>query len=290
MLTTILIYGLMALISPAADPGTIAENDAIFLSRDEGATWQPFGSGLPEGATARKVLYHNDQIFLVTNNHGVFVRSHDLEPWQPLNAGLPEHIYLTSIAAVGDVMAVGSFEQGIYLSRDGGKHWQRPFFNVTGGSVRSLLFHEGNLLAGTDSGGFISSFGGYYWQRYGALRQVNDMFSHEGQIFAARQDGLVRSEDGGKTWSTLFSDHTVAEITLEDGVLYAQLLGNRDMFRSFDGGKTWNRRVRMFENRQAGSLTKALWSGYLPALPNGDRLFYARETPLGWIGSKSGGC
>ncbi len=290
MLYTFLVYGVLTFFAAAPASPPPAENESIFLSQDQGQSWHNFGEGLPAEATASKVLHHNEKLYLVTNRHGVFIRTSAYDRWQASNAGLPENISLHSIAAVGQTVVVGSFDQGVFISRDGGVHWKRPFVNVDGGSVRSLLFHEGTLLAGTDSGVYLSSLGGHFWQRSGDLRQVNGLYSHQGQIYASRQDGLVRSQDGGKTWRKLFTGRTVADLAVEEDMLYAYLFGVDKIIRSADGGETWDEQVKMLPHFGPVSLIKARWSGYTPTLPDGVRAFSVQEIPQGWFASKSGGC
>lgn len=280
-------------VVPTTVPSTVEVADAktppnLYLSTDWGANWAGFANGLPDGTNPRTILEHEGKLLLATSGNGVFALPAGKNTWEARNQGLPKEVFATSLAAKGKVLVLGTFEKGVYVSRDGGLHWRRPIFNIKGGSVRALLFHEGQLIAGTDSGIFRSADGGETWRRSGPITQINGLVLHNGQLFAARQNGMGVLNNDVVTWSSVYTDRAIAQLISHEDYLYARIIGG-GIIRSTNG-KSWEKQIFTVPGPGYKSLPEALWQGYEPDLPSDLPVSSIIETSRGWLAGLQSGC
>ena len=154
----------------------------------------------------------------------------------------------------GDVtILAGSYGNGLYRSRDGGRTWASTNEGLTASAFRCIVpdpLNPDAILAGTEPARlFRSGDGGQTWQelsgitriaghekwflpyspRAGALRNVYAHSGRPARFFASVEvGGLLRSEDGGVTWTCepVIEDEDVHHITghpNEPDLLYASL-------------------------------------------------------------------
>lgn len=269
---------------PLADPPN------LYRSTDMGQNWVPFDAGLPEKASASKLVENDGSLYLATDYQGVYVLNQMTNEWEARNQGLPDlTLDINSLAVRGDFLAIGTFHGKVFTSKDGGRHWKAPIFNFMGGSVRALYLHEGWLIAGTDNGIYRSADEGMSWQQTDDLIQVNDITNFNGRIYAARRDGIVVSDDDGKTWAIVFNESTVTQLTQADGKLYARLIGEK--YLRSKNGTFWERPIMSIPGSQPKNLSAALWGGFKPENPAGEmRVRSVTENSFGWFLGISSGC
>ncbi len=267
------------------DPKTLPN---LYLSTDWGANWAGFADGLPDNTNPRTILEHEGDLLLATSGKGIYVLPAGTNTWQARNQGLPSEVFATSLAAKGKVLVLGTYEKGVYVSRDGGLHWRHPIFNIKGGAVRALLFHEGQLIAGTDSGIFRSADGGETWRRSGEITQINGLALHNGQLFAARQNGMGVLNNDVPTWSSVYTERTITQLISHEDYLYARIIGG-GMIRSSDG-KNWEKQIFKVPVVGYKSLPEALWGGYSPELPSDLPIGSIMEISRGWVVGLQSGC
>lgn len=282
---TALLFSLLHLALSPVDSANLPPQ--LYLSKDQGGSWQPFNQGLPEQATPANVLNHPDGIYLTTDAHGLYFLPKGSTVWEPRNNRLPQRIDINAIAADGDKLAIGTFRQGVYLSFNGGKSWTPSIFNLRAGSVRALLYHEGLLIAGTDGGIYRSHDGGMSWRHCSDLQQTNDLIAHGGRLYAARLKGIFVSEDNGASWQPCFAGNTAQRFLADGQSLYAQLIG-QSMIRTTDGGTHWEIPIGMLSSKNAKTLPQKLWSGYRAELPNDSSgLRFISSSPRGWLAGRT---
>ncbi|MGB3545778.1 MAG: sialidase family protein, partial [Saprospiraceae bacterium] len=212
---------------------------ALYLSTDRGESWDGFSAGLPEDVQPREVLEHNGNLYLTALDYGLFVLPAGDCVWQHRNTGLPRDdkfaFFPTSIAAHGNTLLLGTFTNGIYLSKDGGAHWHRPVFNVSD-VVGSLLFTDNLLLAGTHNGIWQSFDRGESWQLLRPDKNVrtNAIALHGGKIFVAKQNGMGILTGRTVHWSDLVSRWAVIQLLRQGDYLYAVSAKN-EIYRTTDG-------------------------------------------------------
>lgn len=306
MIYSFLVYSLLSFLLPTysdtATAAAVSKHATVYISQDQGATWEDFENGLEDGTFTRTVFQHGGQLFLITDGHGVYTMPVGATKWEPTNAGLPPNLDVNSIAGDGNYLAIGTYRKGVYISKDGGAHWQRPIFNVKGSnlgdspaignSVRALAFYQGRLIAGTDTGIFYSGYDGIGWTKAEeSLEQINSLVVHNDKLYAARRDGILLSEDGGGSWSLIRAGDNPYRFYAQGSYLYAQLQTN-ELIRTGDDGATWDKftPIKGLQCIPQKTYPDALWYGTQPVLPDGSQPRYVVETSLGWIAGLGGGC
>jgi len=174
----------------------------------------------------------------------------------------------------------GTFDQGVWQSRDAGKTWKQAGKGITSEKIMSIAVSAvdqangvGIVYAGTEpSAIFRSEDQGSSWQELTALRELpsaptwsfppRPWTSHirwiasdplvAGRLFAAAEAGaLLRSLDGGITWEDRkpdgpFDTHTLALPRLAPNRLYSAagdgfMQPGTGFVQSNDGGESWFR-------------------------------------------------
>jgi photosystem II stability/assembly factor-like uncharacterized protein len=149
----------------------------------------------------------------------------------------PERVY---VCALGSGFSASS-EQGVFVSRDGGRHWRRLLYVNGRTGCSDLAIDPRNprvLLAGTwqwrvrpwelrsggaGSGLYLSRNGGRSWTRLeghglppGPWGKVAVAIAPSAPrifyaLIQARAGGLYRSDDGGRRWRLVSHNHTMDE-------------------------------------------------------------------------------
>jgi photosystem II stability/assembly factor-like uncharacterized protein len=182
----------------------------LFVSEDEGATWQPVA---PIGETFVAKLWAapwDDDLLLARTRRGLWRSADGGRTWQP--SPLADDVRVDSITAYGETgILLGLGDGSLRFSNDEGRQWQ-PWGSSLG---RGGLFYTltvapdsgVTLLAGTEYGLSRSVDGGLTWQRVqirgiprtfyplSALAQTND-----GVLYLGSHDGVYRLLDGGDRW------------------------------------------------------------------------------------------
>lgn len=108
--------------------GTIADG-GLFISRDQGATWQPAGAGL-EKSWIRAILLdpaEPKRIYVATSGAGVLKSDDEGATWTAINTGLPDK----DIRALAldpqhpEHLYAGLHGPGLFQSIDGGATWTK---------------------------------------------------------------------------------------------------------------------------------------------------------------------
>ncbi len=187
---------------PDAREQTLPPLLGLIESQDAGKTWEPI-SLLGEAdfhvlRSAGKHVYGYD-----ASSDRLLASADEGQTWQELDK--PASI-VDLAADPGDAQrlvatAIGSFDQGLYASLDGGESWER--LNDAVGLLawpapeRLYLVDEtGTTLISSDGGGRLTERGDIGGQP-AALLAVD-----EDELYVALHDGTVkRSTDGGATWT-----------------------------------------------------------------------------------------
>lgn len=272
--------------------GTTTVSDAppmLFHSTNKGEAWAPFDEGLPDGAVPRNIVANGDDLWLVTDNDGLFVLPAGKDAWEARNGNLPSTVFATAIAISGDLIAIGTYREGVWVSRDGGGHWYRSVFNLQHNAVWSLQFKEGLIVAGTDRGLYRSYDGGIAWIGDAEdIYQVSDIVEHNGKLFTARRNGIHMSKDGGDSWVQVFDDRPIYRVIADNELLYA--FGGNTILRSENGGKTWKQSAQKVTDAEYDTILEALWQGIEINTPNDRSAREIFETKRGWFLGISPGC
>lgn len=212
----------------------------IYRSADGGTSWMPYDSGIPKDATVSSFLVLQDRIFATTDLHGIYLIRGGETEWKRIDEDLSENIDINTIAATGNSLVIGSWRQGIMLSKNGGKSWSTPAVQINGTAIRCLHATGDLLLAGTDNGIYRSMDQGNTWKHIYKGAQVNGFTQKNNKVYAALMNGAIMTIDNGENWEYIYQPHTLHDISADDKSIYAMALGD-GLKKSDDDGVTWER-------------------------------------------------
>lgn len=235
-------------IAPAGERlVAVGERGRIFLSNDQGATWQV--AAAPGEATLTAVYFHDERHGWAVGHDAVILRTEDGgASWSLVHQAPEEYRPLLDLWFENENhgFAVGAY--GLFLeTRDGGRRWQRRtllaedmHLNAIAGGPGGRLYiaGEAGTLLRSDDGGrrFRKLASPYRGSFFGVLRLPDGnplVFGLRGKAF--------RSPDGGRRWVPVV---THGESALQGGAVLADksivLVGNDGtMLVSRDGGRSF---------------------------------------------------
>lgn len=148
----------------------------------------------------------------------------------------------------------GTYEMGMYRTRDMGKSWEAINTGLINLKIRALALHPDNdsiLWAGTDGDGIFKSVdGGNHWKAVNVGlfdKVIRCLVIHPDdpmKLYAGTWNGFYKSIDGGNSWTMdpqgLYDvDVTALAIDpVNPDNLYAATVP-RGIYRSEDGGRSW---------------------------------------------------
>jgi len=249
--------GLTVAVSPDFGRDQMAlvgtEGAGVWRSQDRGLTWHQAGlDGQVVNCLACSAEYVRDRTLYAGTATGELWRSHDGgRTWRRVNHGMPT---ILSLAAAGPWVLAGTYQQGLYASRDRGDTWNWRGAGLAARSITLLhaLDDSTLLAAGKDILGITPSMdAGASWQKSDpAISELHIMHltSAEGSIaLAASSKGVLRSLDRGRSWVLLSlpdgegpASCVRPSLTFsQDHTVWAGTSGGQ-IFRSLDGGETWS--------------------------------------------------
>lgn len=184
----------------------------IFKTTDGGQTWIEKNMGLTSTFTPTVVIDSRDHnLLFCATELGVHRSRNGGENWEPiglLGMGIRTLIQHPSHP---NLLAVGTEDDGVYLSKDYGKTWQQKNSGLTHLTIYALAFAPQNpaiIYAGTFQGGICKSRDkGESWQAINSGLRVLDIHAllvdptDQNSIYAGTlNDGLWLSENGGDSW------------------------------------------------------------------------------------------
>jgi len=216
-----------------ADPhhkGTLIAGTAtarLFRSRDGGNTWSPLSFPAELRSTLHAILIDpavlNVYWVAVSSESpqfaGVFRSVDGGVTWQPVRGLEHKQVWALAFWRVDAHVIAAGAEEGVYLTRDGGKDW--TLLSSSGAAwprpVVSLAFDPADantLYAGTPHLAWKTVDGGGTWHSiHKGMQEDSDIFSldvdarRRTRLFAAACGGIYRSLDGGGAWLSL--EHAV---------------------------------------------------------------------------------
>ena len=211
----------------------LVSNGAVFVSNDDGKTWNIFCTR-PDGNAVGFVIAGEAQkagvtMYLALENKGVFRSTDAGEQWVLFNDGLMDRT-ISKLAAIGDTVFVGT---GSGLYRLDGGIWERLLVDVSG-SIYSLAVSEDSLYVGTGTD-------------FRTLQQIGSKPVHVTQTMHNDNSSLSRvfhSTDLGVSWTEITPTDGSRPIIAPFGI--SLLVAGKTIlaqagpqYRSRDDGQTW---------------------------------------------------
>ena len=213
-------------------------NGRVFLSRDQGDTWQRVDSGFPENESINAWATSGTRIIAATDEHGVYISEDGLKSWHPMNNGLPENLRILALISHQNLLVAGSYLQGVYVSSNEGDSWEPMNRGLKGMSIRSLYSAGNRLMAGTDEGIYISQDDGSWSKQMNGV-QVNAFAFVNNTLYAATNLGALQSHDLGRTWSWAWQDTGAVFDFAVNGSKLVSFTSNKRVYETTSAGTYW---------------------------------------------------
>ncbi|MBX5495620.1 MAG: hypothetical protein IRZ15_09825 [Bryobacteraceae bacterium] len=221
----------------------LCDQERVYLSDDEGATWRHVQ--LPSDAKLRAIHVLDGKKGFIVGNGGTLLRTDDGgTSWRSVSVPTTED--LRSVHFVGDLGWIAGYGGVVLHSEDGGATWRSQLTN-TSLSLESIFFKDakhgwsvgwnGTILRTTD--------GGANWEQ---IFSPAAKWSLRSVYFRDLQNGwalgllgqLLRTKDGGATWveqtAPVRSSFTSL---LVDKTGRMWVTAENDLLFSEDGGESW---------------------------------------------------
>ncbi len=150
----------------------VGADDGVFLSKDNGETWENVTHNLPHWVNARCIVFIDSLIFL-GSQRGVFVSSDLGLSWTACNNGLTDS-WIRCLAVgpaeggIGTPKLYAGTSHGLFLSSDKGASWTQVPIGTLNPDINSIVLHQApdgmEILLGTTYGVFFSPDGGINWR------------------------------------------------------------------------------------------------------------------------------
>lgn len=219
-----------------------ASNDGIWLSTDNGASWNFVDNG-PHVAT-NAVVPIGTRLFAATSGSGVYISTDNGVNWTQSNSGLSNlNVWSFTASSTGNVFAATL--GGVFRSTNNGASWTAVNTGLGSLLIYSLASNGTTLLAGAGGSGagiYRSTNDGASWTLAGAANSLVLSFAVMGtNVLAASNSGVFRSTNNGASWSQANSGlptSTVNCIIASGSSLYAGIT-NYGVYVSTNSGQSW---------------------------------------------------
>jgi hypothetical protein len=284
--------------------------NGVFVSADNGSSWQEASTGLDSVNVYGKVIQclgfspDGNTIFAGTAG-GVFKSVNNGGHWYMINTGLSSlgRGSFQSIAAIqtatgGTNIIAGTKYEGVYLSSFGGAIWSTSNTGLADTMNVVSVAAAGNLVfAGTPSNGvFVSADYGATWTSAAAgitYSEVISMAAVPGVVAVGNSSGVFVSFDNGASWKP----HTIpGYFTSVNAIaLAAPAAGSltvlavqygQGVFVSADSGATWSTSSIGLTNNFVNTIAAS--GAYALAGTDGDGVFRSADNGSTWSASNVG--
>ena len=262
------VNGIAVAESPSGGHRIVAATGGgrLLQSVDCGLTWneQPITNDVAVSALC--VGISNERVLVGTDRVGVYRLTENGKP-TAANDGLVNRpildLSVSQSTANGCTIVLGTMQDGVLVSADGGLNWSTTLDDPGLGPVTSMRlsprFVQDGIAGGVAGGQILwSDDGAQSWVRIGGLTdesaanllEFSPDFASDGQITLGAQDGMLHlSQDGGDTWRSIWTGLDGSEVLAlayspkfgRDRAMVAAVGDARRLvvIRSSDAGETW---------------------------------------------------
>jgi hypothetical protein len=149
--------------------GTIGSGFAqgVFVSKDNGKTWAPTNSGLPDSIEINNIAAvpngKGGTTIVAGSNYRTFLSVNNGATWTPITFAAGAYPSFLSLAAIGTTLFAGTNNDGVFISTDNGASWTAASSGLTNYTINSFAVSGTNLFAGTGDGVFFSTNNARSW-------------------------------------------------------------------------------------------------------------------------------
>ena len=102
---------------------TLFNRQIIYSSTDNGKTWNPVITGLPNDTKASFFDKKGNEIVFGTENKGLYISEKNITIWKNIGENLPSK-KVNALHVSGEEIYAGLYNQGIYVTNNNGVLWQ----------------------------------------------------------------------------------------------------------------------------------------------------------------------
>ena len=229
--------------------------NSIYKSTNQGQSWFPSGTGLPNKGVF-SVVKSGIYIYAGLQSSSVYRSSDNGNTWHESNIGLANND-VRSLFANGNDLYAGTFITGLHRSPDNGVTWSSLNTGLPFNEIGDIIFTGTNLLVGMKGFGiYRSNNNGSSWtssnngitgsSTYSTY--ITSLLKKGNDIFTAGWSGLFMSTDNGLTWQLKtnglpFSSGsnlaTIHDLALSGNSIIAAMGDYKGIFRSSNNGEIW---------------------------------------------------
>ena len=222
--------------------------NTVFLSQDEGNTWNDMSSTFPNGVYAFREVGANMYAFTPAGRDGrvtVFRSDDGGSTWHSISQfGVGTGSELRDVSVEGTSLYAISNGRTVQVSWDNGKTWNERSVDKRVGKLLDFASSQGLWIACGTEGAMWSADNGSTWYETSAPAEVGggitQVESHGGTIWAGGNLGACRFDMMSRSWDVYNRGLPV----------FASLVGTPTTFRSMDGVlfgvfKTYDGAVRL---------------------------------------------
>lgn len=187
----------------------------FYKTIDGGKSWQKHNNGLEtidaQFVSSFIIDWSNPKHLYCSTEDVVYKSTDRGESWQKLGLQVKRIRTIVQHPKDEKILAVGTENDGIYFSKDGGQTWEKRDTGVLSTTFYSIAFDPSNpdvvYAAGFQTGVYKSTDGGKKWKQYFKGLPILDIHSiaidpqNSKRLYAGTMGkGVYRSDDGGETW------------------------------------------------------------------------------------------
>jgi len=200
----------------------------VYRTINGGTTWEEKTKGVQQRFTSSVVIDHsNSSTIYCSTEDGVYRSNDGAETWFRTGLNVGGVRVVVQHPKNADVLLAGTDDHGIYITRNGGKYWEKTEAGLDHSTFYSIAFDPQNpqtlYAGGYVTGVYKSTDGGVSWRRTNSgltnlnIHSIAVDPTNGDRVFAGTQwGGVFRSDDGGSTWrSAGLSGSQVWAITVQ---------------------------------------------------------------------------
>jgi photosystem II stability/assembly factor-like uncharacterized protein len=218
----------------------------VFISRNDGLTWESADSGLPD-LHVWSLLIHGDDLFAGSYYQGVFRSTDGGASWHSANTGLTDPmVYALAADGTWIYAGTGGSNGGIFRSTNNGGSWEHVYRDtLTYPHVYSFFVSSSGIMAGGYGVSYFSADHGNSWARI-TLAPINvvdfEVIGDTWFAVIAWGGGVLKSVGGYSNWSPAnngLTNTSVGSIERDGDSLFIST--SRGVFKSTNLGDSWIR-------------------------------------------------
>ena len=244
----------------------VATNDAVYKSRDGGATWEKFPSFSARRVTTVAIDPQLPAtVYAGTMGDAVYKSPDGGQHWLPHNVGLKEHVSFVNQFVFHPVVSEKIYAAttvGAFYTKDAGREWEERMNGMKEVHIVTAIAINPKdpavLYGGTTGGMYRSEDSATTWKKInnGLIPESELMASmalgvnaieidpiNPDVVYAGTTKGLYRTTTKGEVWERIgqtIADPFISSIVLHPNnpsILYVG--GPAGVWKSADAGKTW---------------------------------------------------